>query len=101
MKTPMKAAATVAVIAALAALLTIGVPSMCAAATFVYVSDADDATIDAYVMDRKTGGLTSIGKAEAGKIVMPMAIAPDKKFLYAVAWYHTPLAIARLPASTR
>src|SRR3974390_858051 len=84
MKTPMKAATTVAVIAALAALLTIGVPSTCAAATFVYVSDADDATIDAYVMDTKTGGLTSIGKAEAGKTVMPMAIAPDKKFLYAV-----------------
>jgi 6-phosphogluconolactonase len=80
----MKASTTVAAIAALAALLTIGVPSMCAAATFVYVSDADDATIDAYVMDTKTGGLTSIGKAEAGKTVMPMAIAPDKKFLYAV-----------------
>ena len=80
----MKVATTVAVIAALAALLTIGVPSMCTAATFVYVSDAGDATIDAYVMDTKTGGLTSIGKAEAGKTVMPMAIAPDKKFLYAV-----------------
>ena len=57
---------------------------MCAAATFVYVSDADDATIDAYVMDTKTGALTSIGKAEAGKTVMPMAVAPNKKFLYAV-----------------
>ena len=70
--------------AALATLLTIGVPSMSAAATFVYVSDAEDATIDAYVMDAKTGALTSIGKAEAGKTVMPMAVAPNKKFLYAV-----------------
>ncbi len=57
---------------------------MSAAATFVYVSDAEDATIDAYVMDANTGALTSIGKAEAGKSVMPMAIAPNKKFLYAV-----------------
>jgi 6-phosphogluconolactonase len=57
---------------------------MSAAATFVYVSDADDATIDAYIMDMTTGALTSIGKAEAGKTVMPMAVAPDKKFFYAV-----------------
>jgi 6-phosphogluconolactonase len=57
---------------------------MSAAATFVYVSNAEDATIDAFVMDTKTGALTSIGKAEAGKIVMPMAIAPGKGFLYAV-----------------
>ena len=70
--------------AALATLLTIGMPSMSEAATFVYVSDAVDATIDAYVMDAKTGALTSIGKAEAGKTVMPMAVAPNKRFLYAV-----------------
>ena len=43
---------------ALAALLAIGAPSMSAAATFVYVSDAEDATIDAYVMDAKTGALS-------------------------------------------
>jgi 6-phosphogluconolactonase len=69
---------------ALAALLAIGAPSMSAAATFVYVSDAEDATIDAYVMDAKTGALSPIGKAEAGKTVMPMAVAPNKKFLYAI-----------------
>jgi 6-phosphogluconolactonase len=57
---------------------------MSAAATFVYVSDSEDATIDAYVMEAKTGALTSIGKVEAGKTVMPMAVAPSKKFLYAV-----------------
>jgi 6-phosphogluconolactonase len=82
-KTSIKATTTAAS-AALATLLTIGAPSMSAAATFVYVSDAEDATIDAYVMDAKTGALTSIGKAEAGKTVMPMAVAPNKKFLYAV-----------------
>ena len=68
----------------LAAMLMLGVPAMSAAATFIYVSDAEDATIDAYVMDTKTGALTSIGKVEAGKTVMPMAVAPNKKFLYAV-----------------
>ena len=83
MKTPIKAT-TIAISAALAALLTIGASSMSAAATFVYVSDAEDATIDAYVMDANTGALTSIGKTEAGKTVMPMAVAPNKKFLYAV-----------------
>jgi 6-phosphogluconolactonase len=82
-KTSIKATTTAA-IAALAAQLTIGAPTMSAAATFVYVADADDATIDAYAMDMKTGALTSIGKSEAGKTVMPMAVAPNKKFLYAV-----------------
>jgi 6-phosphogluconolactonase len=57
---------------------------MPAAATFVYVSDAEDATIDAYAMDMKTGAVSSIGKVEAGKTVMPMAVAPNKRFLYAV-----------------
>lgn len=40
--------ATTAVSAALAAPLMIGVPSICAATTVVYVSDAYDATIDAF-----------------------------------------------------
>jgi len=57
---------------------------MSEAATFVYVSAAEDGIIDSYVMDAGTGALTPIGKAEAGKTVMPMAVAPDKKFLYAV-----------------
>jgi len=73
-------ATTTAASAALATLLTIGAPSMSAAATFVYVSDAEDATIDGYVLDTKTGALTSIGKTEAGK----MAVSPNKKFLYVV-----------------
>ena len=51
-------ATTTAASAALATLLAIGAPSMSAAATFVYVSAAEDATIDAYVMDTKTGALT-------------------------------------------
>jgi 6-phosphogluconolactonase len=57
---------------------------MSEAKTFVYVSNAQDGNIDAYVMDMSTGALASVGKAEAGKLVMPMAISPSKKHLYAV-----------------
>ena len=57
---------------------------MSEAKTFVYVSNAQDGNIDAYVMDMSTGTLASIGKSEAGKLVMPMAVSPSKKHLYAV-----------------
>ena len=57
---------------------------MSEAKTFVYVSNAQDGNIDTYVMDTSSGSLTSVGKAEAGKLVMPMAISPNKKYLYAV-----------------
>ena len=53
------------------------------AKTFVYVSNAQDGNIDAYTMDKRSGALTPIGKAEAGKLVMPMAVSPNKKLLYA------------------
>ncbi|HWE17397.1 MAG TPA: beta-propeller fold lactonase family protein [Hyphomicrobiaceae bacterium] len=54
------------------------------AKTFVYVSNAQDGNIDAYALDKGSGALTPIGKAEAGKLVMPMAVSPNKKLLYAV-----------------
>jgi 6-phosphogluconolactonase len=69
---------------ALAVLLIIGVTSMATAKTFVYVSNAQDGNIDAYIMDTSTGALTPIGKTEAAKLVMPMAVSPNKKYLYAV-----------------
>jgi 6-phosphogluconolactonase len=80
MKMPRSAATSVA----LALLFVIGVTSMSAAKTFVYVSNAQDGNIDAYVMDTGTGALTPIGKAEAAKLVMPMTVSPSKKHLYAV-----------------
>ena len=80
MKTPRSAATSFA----MALLLAIGTTAICAAKTFVYVSNAQDGNIDAYTMDTSTGSLTPIGKAEAGKLVMPMAVSPDKKHLYAV-----------------
>jgi 6-phosphogluconolactonase len=80
MKMPGNAATSVA----LALLFVIGVTSMSMAKTFVYVSNAQDGNIDAYVMDTGTGALTPIGKAEAAKLVMPMTVSPSKKHLYAV-----------------
>jgi 6-phosphogluconolactonase len=55
---------------------------MSAAKTFLYVSNAQDGNIDAYIMDN--GALTPIGKTAAAKMVMPMAVSPNKKTLYAV-----------------
>jgi 6-phosphogluconolactonase len=54
------------------------------AKTFVYVSMADDGEVDAYAMDEGSGALSPLGKTKAGKMVMPMAVSPDKKHLYAV-----------------
>ncbi|MGC1824626.1 MAG: beta-propeller fold lactonase family protein, partial [Pseudolabrys sp.] len=69
---------------ALALLFVIGVTSMSAAKTFVYVSNAQDGNIDAYIMDASNGALTPTGKTEAAKMVMPMTVSPNKKYLYAV-----------------
>src|ERR1700681_2914622 len=80
MKTPRSGATSVA----LALLFVIGVTSMSVAKTFVYVSNAQDGNIDAYVMDTSSGALTPIGKAEAAKLVMPMTVSPNTKHLYAV-----------------
>jgi 6-phosphogluconolactonase len=57
---------------------------MSEAKTFVYVSNAQDGNIDAFVMDAGSGALTPIGKTEAAKLVMPMSVSPNKKYLYAV-----------------
>ena len=81
MKTSRSGAASLA----LALLFLTGAISMTMAKTFVYVSNAQDGNIDAYSMDTSTGVLTAIGKAEAAKMVMPMAVSPNKKYLYAVA----------------
>ncbi|MDR3439525.1 MAG: beta-propeller fold lactonase family protein [Telmatospirillum sp.] len=53
------------------------------AKTFVYVSNAEDGDIDGFVMNKANGVLTSLGKTKAGKLVMPMAVSPNKQFLYA------------------
>src|SRR5689334_23847658 len=80
MKTPRNAVSSFG----LALLFAIGVSSMSAAKTFVYVSNANDGNIDTYSMDTGNGALTPLGKVDAAKLVMPMAVSPDKKHLYAV-----------------
>src|SRR6188474_414858 len=69
---------------AVALLLVTGAASMSMAKTFVYVSNAQDGNIDAYIMDTSNGALTPIGKTDAAKLVIPMAVSPNKKTLYAV-----------------
>src|SRR5262245_11643414 len=52
------------------------------AATYVYVSNAEDGTIGMYTMEND-GTLKPGAAIEAGKLVMPMSVSPDKRFLVA------------------
>jgi 6-phosphogluconolactonase len=54
------------------------------AATFVYVSNAEDGDIGVYAM-KPDGALESRGRVAAAKVVMPMAVSPDKRILYAAS----------------
>ena len=59
-----------------------GAPAM--AATFVYVSNAEDGDIGVYrLLD--SGELQASGRAKAANVVMPMAVSPDRKLLYAAS----------------
>ena len=51
-------------------------------ATFVYVSNADDGDIGTYTL-QPDGALTPGERVKAEKLVMPMAVSPDKRFLIA------------------
>jgi 6-phosphogluconolactonase len=62
------------------ALITLTAASQ--AATYVYVSNAEDGTIGTYAM-ASDGKLTPGARVPAGKLVMPMSVSPDKRFLYA------------------
>jgi len=52
------------------------------AGTFVYVSNAEDGDIGVYAMG-PDGGLQAAARAPAAALVMPMAVSPDRRFLYA------------------
>ncbi len=52
------------------------------AATYVYVSNAEDGNIGVYTL-QPDGTLQAGARAEAGKLVMPMSVSPDRRFLYA------------------
>ena len=54
------------------------------AGTFVYVSNAEDGDIAVYSM-QADGSLKAGERAKAAKLVMPMAVSPDRRFLYAAS----------------
>ena len=54
------------------------------AGTFVYVSNAEDGDIGVYSV-QADGSLKAGERTKAAKVVMPMAVSPDKRFLYAAA----------------
>lgn len=58
----------------------LGVPAP--AATFVYVSNAEDGDIGMYTV-RPDGSLEAGQRVKAAKLVMPMTVSPDKRFLIA------------------
>jgi 6-phosphogluconolactonase len=69
---------TVAAIASLSA----GAPAL--AGTFVYVSNAEDGDIGMYAM-QADGTLQAGARVKATGLVMPMAVSPDRRFLYAAS----------------
>ena len=54
------------------------------AATFVYVSNADDGDISTYTL-QADGSLVPGARVKAAALVMPMVVSPDKRFLYAAS----------------
>jgi 6-phosphogluconolactonase len=61
---------------------TVSIAGGARAATFVYVSSADDGDIGVYTMS-PDGTLAQGARVPAAKVVMPMAVSPDQRFLYA------------------
>lgn len=54
---------------------TLSIAATVHAAPFVYVSNAEDAEVSAYALDRQAGSLQAIGRVPAAKLVMPMAVS--------------------------
>src|SRR5215470_9113047 len=68
--------------AMLAAVLSLASGVSARAATFVYVSNAEDGDIGMYTL-QPDGSLQPGARFKAEKLVMPMAVSPDKRFLIA------------------
>src|ERR1700693_3401261 len=60
--------------------LVLSMPAL--SATFVYVSNAEDGDISTYRIS-DAGELQPGPRVRAEKIVMPMTVSPDRRFLYA------------------
>src|SRR6187399_203142 len=65
-----------------AVVLSLALTAPTLAATFVYVSNAEDGTIGMYTL-QADGSLQPGARVPAAKVVMPMAVTPDKRFLVA------------------
>jgi 6-phosphogluconolactonase len=52
------------------------------AATYVYVSNAEEGTIGTYALE-SDGTLKPGARFDAGRLVMPMSVSPDKRYLFA------------------
>jgi 6-phosphogluconolactonase len=65
-----------------AASMAAGSPAL--AGTFVYVSNAEDGDIGTYALGAD-GALSPGARVAAAKVVMPMTVSPDKRFLYAAS----------------
>jgi len=51
--------------------------------TLVYVSNADSGSISVLALDEASGALATVQTAEVGGMVMPLALAPDHRRLFA------------------
>ena len=67
---------------AMAAIIAGGSPAL--AATFVYVSNAEDGDIGVYAL-KADGTLSPGARVPTAKVVMPMTVSPDRRFLYAAS----------------
>src|SRR5712691_2444693 len=68
------------------------------AATFVYISNAEDGDIGAYAM-QADGALAPLARVQAAKVVMPMAVSPTRRLLYPASGALKPLSAAPLAES--
>jgi len=66
----------------IAALLSLASVAPALAGTFVYVSNAEDGDIGMFKLQAE-GSLQPGQRFKAEKLVMPMAVSPDKRFLIA------------------
>src|SRR5450631_405068 len=80
----MKAFATLTRGIAVAAMASLVGGAPASAATFIYVSNADDGDIGVYRM-LDSGELQPGARAKAASVVMPMVVSPDRRFLYAAS----------------
>lgn len=55
----------------------------CNAASYVYVSNADSEDISVFRVDSESGALAAVETVPVGGTVMPMALSPDHRYLYA------------------